>query len=109
MPLGGIAMVNRPLRKREAVMGAGIDLDLGIGGIVLHGLPYFLDGLHRRVDIGFRAAEIELGLGLLSGQMRAVGLVGGKMRSIDRRRGLDAFRKMRRRVDRIAPAHAIAD
>ena len=33
MPLGGVAIVDRPLRKREAVMGAGIDLDLGIGAI----------------------------------------------------------------------------
>ena len=31
VPLGGVAIVNRPLRKREAVMGAWINLDLGIG------------------------------------------------------------------------------
>ncbi len=63
----------------------------------------------RRVDIGFGAAEIELGFGLLSGQMRAVGLVGGQMRAVDRCGGLDAIRKMRRRVDGISPAHAVAD
>ena len=31
VPLGGVAVVDRPFRKREAVMGAGIDLDLGVG------------------------------------------------------------------------------
>ena len=90
-------------------MGAGINLDLGIGAVGLHRLLDLLDGLHRRVNIGLRATEIELGPGLPSGQMRTVGLVGGKTRSVDRRRGLDATLKMRRCVDRIASAHAIAE
>ena len=107
MPLGRVAIVDRPLRKREAVMGAGIDLDLGIGA--LHSLFHLFDDLRRRVDVGLGAAEIEFGLGLAGGQMRAVGLVGGQMRAVDRGGGLDAVRKMRRGVDRIAPAHAVAD
>src|SRR6267154_5380956 len=57
MPLGGVAIVNRPLRKREAVMGAGIDLDLGIGA--LHRCRDLVDDLLWRVDVGFGAAEIE--------------------------------------------------
>ena len=72
-------------------------------------LFHFLDDLHRRVDIGFGAAEIELGPGLSRGEMRAVGLVGRQMRSVDRCRGFDAVRKMRRRVDGISAAHAVAD
>src|ERR1700736_1970788 len=102
MPLGGVAIVDRPFRKREAVMRAGIYLDLGIGTVLLHRLFDFLDGFHRRVDVGFGTAEIELGFGLLPRQMRTVGLVGHKMGSVDRGRGLDASRKMRRRVDRIS-------
>jgi hypothetical protein len=58
MPLRGVAVVNRTLRERKAVMGAGIDLDLGIGVVLLNALLYLLDDLWRRVDIGFRAAEI---------------------------------------------------
>src|SRR3979411_3283720 len=102
MPLGGVAVVDRPLWKRKTVMGAGIDFDLGIGVVVSHSLFYFLDDLRRGVDVGFRTAEIELGFCLLPGQMRAVGLVGGQMRAVDRGGGLDALRKMRRRVNRIA-------
>ena len=41
--LGGIAVVNRPLREGETVMCAGIDLDLGIGSSALYSLFYFLD------------------------------------------------------------------
>src|SRR5260370_6229090 len=108
MPLRRVAMVMRKVRKGEAVMGAGIDVDLGIGAVFFHSLLYFLDELRRRVNVGFGAAEIELGFCLLSGQMRTVGLVGGQMRSVDRGRGSDAIRKMRRRVDRISPAHAVA-
>src|SRR6267154_6416526 len=59
MPLGGVAIVNRPLRKREAVMGAGIKLDLGIGAVRLHLLSHSLDDLHRRVDIGLGATEMK--------------------------------------------------
>jgi len=88
-------------------MGAWIDLDLGVGA--LHRCRDLVDDFLRRVDIGFGAAEIKLGLGLARGQMRAVGLVGGQMRAVDRCGGLDAIRKMRRRVDRIASAHAVAD
>ena len=109
MTLGGGLVVDRPLRKRKTVMGAGIDLDLGIGTVGLHLLFYFLDDLHWRVDVGLGATEIEFGLGLLRGQIRAVGLVGRQMRSVDRCSGPDALRKMRRRVDRIASAHAVAD
>src|ERR1019366_7849395 len=109
MPLGGVAIVNRPLWKREAVMGAGIDLDLGIGAVFFHSLLYLLDDLRRRVNVGFRTAEIELRLGLLPGQMRTVGLVSGQMRSVDRCRRLDAPGKMRRRVNSITPAHAVAE
>src|ERR1700692_1556932 len=109
MALGGLAIVNRPLRKREAVMGAGIDLDLGLGGIVFHRLFYLLDDFDRRVNVGFRAAEIEFGLGLAPGKMRAVGLVGGQMGAVDRCGGLDAVREMRCGVDRVSSAHAVAD
>src|SRR3979409_2543168 len=109
MPLGGVAIVNRSLRKREAVMRAGINLDLGIGTVVFHSLCHFLDDLARRVNIGFGAAEIELGLGLSPGKMRAVGLGGGKMGSIDRGCRFDALWKVGCGVDRIAPAHAVAD
>ena len=35
MPFGGVTIVDRPLRKREAVMGAGINLDLGVGALYL--------------------------------------------------------------------------
>src|SRR5260370_40465128 len=86
-------------------MGPRINLDLGVGAVLLHALFYLLDDLRRRVDVGFRAAEIELGFCLLSGEMRTVGLVGGEMRSIDRCRGFYPLRKMRRRIDCIAPAH----
>src|SRR6202171_4798407 len=96
MPLGGVTIVNRPLRKREAVMGAGIDLDFGIGAVGLHLLFYFLDDLHRRVDIGLGAAEIEFGLGLLPREMRTVGPVGGPLYAVDRGRGLDPSGEMRR-------------
>ncbi len=41
--------------------------------------------------------------------MRTVGLVGCQMRAVDRGRGLHLIRKMRRRVDRVAAAHAIAN
>src|SRR5712672_2558729 len=77
MPLGGVAIVNRSLRKREAVMRAWINLDLC--------------------------------LALSPGKMRAVGLVGGKMGSIDRGGRFDALWKVGCGVDRIAPAHAVAD
>src|ERR1700722_11956246 len=109
MPLGGVAVVDRSLRKREAVMGVGIDLDLGIGLVGLHGVLELVDDFLRRIHVGFRAAEIKLGLGLLSGEMRAVGLVGRQMGAVDRGRGLDAIGKMRGRVDGITPAHAVAD
>jgi hypothetical protein len=74
MPLGRVAIVDRPFRKCEAMVGSGIDLDLGVGAVVLHRLPYFLDGFHRGVDIGLGAAEIELGPGLSPGGMRAAAL-----------------------------------
>src|ERR1700688_654079 len=74
MPLGGVAVVDRPLWKRKTVMGAGIDLNLGVSA--LHRCRDFVDDLLRRVDIGFGAAEVKLGPGLACGQMRAVGLVG---------------------------------
>src|SRR3981081_3816713 len=109
MPLGGVAIVNRPLRKREAVMGAGTGLYLGIGGIGFHLLFYFLDDLHRRIDVGLGATEIELGLGLLSGEMWTVGPGGGQLHSIDRSCGLDAPRKMRCGIDGGLPAHSVAD
>src|SRR5207237_9020683 len=98
MPLGRVTMVNWPLRKRETVMGAGIDFDFGIAAMVFHSVFQLLDDFHRRVDIGFRATEIEFGCGFLPGQMRAVGLFGGQMRSVDRGGGPDAFREMRRCV-----------
>src|SRR5260370_27424587 len=109
MPLGRVAIVNRPLRKREAVMDAGINLDFGIGAIGLHLLFYFLDDLHWRVDIGLGATEIQFGPGLLSGEMGTVGPVGGQLYAVDRGRGLDASGKMRRCVDGVLSAHAIAD
>src|ERR1700754_2713339 len=57
VPLGGIAVVDRPLREGKTVMRAGIDLDLGPGAVRLHRLLHFLDGFHRRVDVGLGAAE----------------------------------------------------
>src|SRR5712671_1294189 len=104
MPLGRVAIVNRPLRKREAVMDAGINLDFGIGAVGLHLLSYFLDDLHWRVDIGLGATEIQFGPGLLSGEMRTVGPVGSQLYAVDRSRGLDALRKMRRCVDGVLSA-----
>src|SRR4051812_26623198 len=70
VPFGGIPVVDRALGESKTVMGAGIDLDLGIGAIGLHGLLHLVDGFHRRVDVSLRAAEIEFGLGLCPGQMR---------------------------------------
>src|SRR5712671_8222641 len=87
VPLGGVAIVNWPFRKCEAVMGAGIHLDLGMG--VLHRRFHFLDDFRGGVNIGFGAAEIELGLGLARSEMWTVGLVGGQTGSVDRGRGLD--------------------
>ena len=107
VPLGGVAVVDRALREGEAVMGAGIDLDLVVRS--LHACRDLVDDLLRRVDVGLGAGEIEFGLGLRRGQMRAVGLVGRQMRAVDRSRRLDAIGKMRRRVDRVAAAHAVAD
>src|ERR1700687_2501017 len=108
MPLRRVAMVNRPLRKREAVMGAGIDLDLGIGAVGLHLLFYFLDDLHWRVDVGLSATEIEFGPGLLSGEMWTVGPVSGQLDAVDRSCCLDASGEMRCGVDGVLPAHAVA-
>src|SRR5260370_34280101 len=109
MTLGAGLVVDRPLRKRKTVMGAGIDFDLGIGAVGLHLLSYFLDDLHWRVDVGLCATEIEFGLGLLSGEMRTIGPVGGQLYAVDRGRGLDAFGEMGGGVDGVLPAHAIAD
>src|SRR3954452_15974282 len=77
MPLGGVAVVDRALRKGKTVMRAGIDLDLGVRA--LHALLHLVDDFGRRVDVGFRAGEIEFGFGLRRGKMRAVGLVGRQM------------------------------
>src|SRR5258705_8609243 len=109
VPLGGVAVVDRALGEGKAVMRAGIDLDLGIGAVGLRLLFYFLDDLHRRVDVGLGATEIEFGLGLLSGKVRTVGPVGGQLYAVDRSGGLDAAREMRRRVDGVLSAHAITD
>ena len=43
MPLGRVTMVNWPLRKRETVMGAGIDFDFGIGPMVFHSVFQLFD------------------------------------------------------------------
>src|SRR4051794_10066521 len=59
MPLGGITMIDRPFRKREAMMGAGIDFDLRVG--TLHSLHHLFDDFHGRVDIRLGARKIELG------------------------------------------------
>ena len=107
MPLGRVAVVDRALRKGEAVMGAGINLDLVPGA--LHAFAHLVDDLLRRIDVGLRAGEIELGLGLARGKMRAVRLVGRQLHPIDRGRRLHAIGKMRRRVHGVAAAHAIAD
>src|SRR3982074_2075965 len=109
MALRRVAVVNRPLREREAVMGAGIDLDLGIGAVGLHLLFYFLDDLHWRVNIGLGATEIQFGLCLLSGEMGTVGPVGRQLYAVDRSCGFDASGKMRCGVDGVLPAHAVAD
>src|SRR5260370_38700327 len=109
VPLGGVAVVDRPLWKRKTVMGAGIELDLGMGAIGLHLLLDLLDDLHRRVYIGLGATEVNLGLGLLAGQMRAVGPVGGQLHAVYRSCGFDPFRKMRGGIDGVLPAHAVAD
>ena len=107
MPFGGIAVVDRTLREGKTVMGAGIDLDLVVRS--LHAGRDLVDNLLRRIDVGLGAGEIEFSPGLRRGQMRAVGLVGREMRAVDRSRRLHAIRKMRRRVDRVAAAHAVAD
>src|ERR1700724_2211693 len=107
MPLGRVAVVDRPLRKRKTVMSAGIDLDLVVRAF--HPSFHLVDDFLWGVNVGLGATEIKLGLGLAGGEMRAVGLLGCEMRAVDRCGGLDAIRKMRRRVDGIAPAHAIAD
>src|SRR5579863_8816782 len=93
MPLGRVAIVDRPLRKCEAMMGAGIDFDFGIGALAGHRLLYFLDDLRRGVDVGLGAAEIKFGLCLGAGKMGAVRLIGRKMRAVDRCGGLEAMGK----------------
>src|SRR5260370_36976621 len=70
VPLGRVAVVNRPFWEPKTVMGAGVDFDLGIGVAVFHSLFYFLDDLPRCVKVGFRAGAIEVGLFLLPGGMR---------------------------------------
>src|ERR1700730_4480663 len=67
MPLGGGAVVNRPLRKREAVMERRINLRRRI--CAFHLRVQLFDDLRRRVDIGLGAAEIQFGPGLARGQM----------------------------------------
>src|ERR1700730_7938334 len=67
VPLGSVAVIDRPLRKRETVMGVGIDLDLTIGAVLLYALLHLLDDLRRRVNVGLGASEIELGFCLLAG------------------------------------------
>src|SRR6266700_1016304 len=63
VPLGRVAMIDRALGKGEAVMGARIDFDLGVGAC--HACFHLLDDLHRRVDVGFGTGEIKFGPGLL--------------------------------------------
>src|SRR5882757_194419 len=84
MPLGGVAVVDRALWEREAVMGAGIEFDLVFGS--LHAFFHLLDDFRRRIDIGFGATEIKFGLGLAGRKMRAVGLIGRQLHAVDRRR-----------------------
>src|SRR5437868_9038405 len=98
MPLGRVTMVTWPPRKRETVMGAGIDFDFGIGPMVFHSVFQLFDDFRRRVDIGFSAGEIQFSPGFLHRQMRAVRLFGGQMRSVDGGGGPDAFRSEERRV-----------
>src|ERR1700716_3853527 len=74
VPLGGVAVVDRAFWKGKAVMRAGIDFDLVARA--LHGLLHLVDDFLRRVDVGFRAGEIDLGFGLACCEMRAVRLVG---------------------------------
>src|SRR5260370_17723840 len=104
MTLGAGLVVDRPLRKRKTVMGAGIDFDLGIGAVDLHLLSYFLDDLHWRVDVGLCATEIEFRLGLLSGEMRTIGPVGGQFYAVDRGRVLDACGELGAGVPAVLPA-----
>src|SRR6478609_5891426 len=59
VPLGGVAVVDRPLREGEAVMRAGIDLDLVFRS--LHALLDLPDDLGRRVDFGVGAGERHFG------------------------------------------------
>ena len=61
VPLGGVAIVNRPLREGETVMCAGIDLHLGLGSSALYSLFYLLDDFRGGIDVGFCATEIEFG------------------------------------------------
>src|ERR1700741_551321 len=74
VPLGGVAVVDRAFWKRKSVMGAGKHLDLVAGP--LHAGAHLLDDLRRRIDVGLGAGEIKLGLGLVSGKMRTVRLIG---------------------------------
>src|SRR5271165_6786189 len=105
MSFRGVALIDRAFWKSEAVMGAGKDLDLVLRA--LHALAHLLDDVRRRVDVGLRAGEIKLGLGFACCKMRTVALVGRQLHAINRGRGLEAVGKMRRRVDRVTPAHAV--
>src|SRR3954451_17520371 len=91
VPFGGIAGVDRTFREGKAMMGAGVDLDLVVRS--LHAGRDLVDDLRRRVYVGLGAGEIEFSLGLACSQMRAVGLVGGKMGAVDRSRRLHTIRK----------------
>src|SRR5262245_5237058 len=107
MPFGSVAVIDRTFREGKAVMGAGIDLDLVVRS--LHAGCDLVDDFLRRVAVGLGTGKIKFSLGLARSQMRAVGLVRGKLNAVDRSGCLDAIRKMRRRVDRITAAHAVAD
>ena len=91
VPLRSVAIIDRSFREGEAVVGAGIYLDLVVRS--LHAGDDLVDDLLRRVAVGFGTGKIKFSLCLARSQMRAVGLVGGQLNAVDRSRCLDAIRE----------------
>ena len=92
-------VVDGARREGEAVLDAGIDFDL-VGRVPSAALAQRLDLLERHPTIGLGAGEVELGLGLARGEVRAVGLIGDQPHAVDRSRGGDVVGKVRGGVDR---------
>jgi len=64
VPFGGRLVIGRSLREGEAVVDAGIDLDLCLDPVGLEGGIEGRNGFGRRPDIDFGAGEVEFPLAL---------------------------------------------